>query len=1637
MKSRMTGKRISAILLAGVMLFQQTGALYAQESDDAVLPEEFLELLDDQEPELLPDEAAVFDEDQTEDPGSGQDEDVSSDDLILDDEEFIAEAEEIQAEETGAEYSAEPVTYTLLENTDSHPYPQSGHNYSNNMETVYSYTSEGADCLKVTFDARTKFEDDWDHLQIYRKAGTESGYQRIGIYTGTALAGVTLTVPGDTIRLLLESDEDTTYWGFAITEIYAGHCSGHVFGDGTTTIQPTCVKPGMLTRTCQLCGYKVDEEITPLSPTLSHSFGEPELIGAATCTTTGTNKYTCSVCGAIEYGTIPTLSEDGKHHYDYEHAYFNGGKYTASCTICGATVTATSGTCGDTLQWYKFAGDGVLMIVGSGAMTNYTQSSSLPWGTGIKKVIFDDAVTSIGSYAFYWCSSLTDVVLPTQLETIRNAAFAETGLKSIVLPDRAPGKTLTVGENAFWNSKIESADLGEGGLSLQMKSFGNCKSLNNITVPEDTTLGYDVFMYSALKSAVLQCPEVNEYTFEGCQSLESVTLENTVTIRRGAFRGALSLTELEFPATLEYLQGDLFNTYYTENGYRNVPISKVTFHNKDTQYDSDTFGNTIYLSDIYGYSCSTAYRLSKSSSNYTFHQIGESSHIWDDGEQTEASTCASEGSMSYTCTRCGDQKTEPIAKLPHTPEKNEGITPTCTQGGRLEYWECTECGGLFAEEACETELTQEQIVITALGHETGYVAAVAATCESAGSIEHWKCSRCEKLFADENCETELTQEQIVLPALGHDLEHITAVEATCEHPGNIEFWRCSRPGCGKCFSDADGNEEIRQSQTVIRQKDHVRVTDPAVAPTCTTSGLTSGVHCSECGRTLVPQRPIEATGHNYTSVVLQEATSTTKGYILYTCENCGDEYTEEIPEDIPVPDANCGSLRIISDSVSLGNTVYQGDFYIDYSGHVTASRSVTINGDVYVFGELLVIGSTLKINGTLYCLRYNNEMSAGSQYDYGRVVTIFGGGVNASEMKVTDEYLEAGIPEIIHERVVTRLGKDATCTEDGVSGEKYCTECGKTIQQAEVIPAYGHDMKHVDAKEAACDQAGNTDHWTCSRCGKLFTDENCENELVTEQVVIEALGHSPSKVNAVAASCEEAGNIEYWKCGRCNRLFAEEACETELTQDQTVTTALDHDWDEGTVTTEPTCSKTGVKTFTCKRDGTHTKTETISALGHKIEKVAAVPATCENAGSIEYWKCGRCDRLFAEEACETELTQDQTVTKATGHDWNEGSVTKKATCTEAGERLFVCRHDAEHVKKETLPVLGHDPMKVNAVPASCVKAGNIGYWKCRRCGKLFADANCTKAITSADTVIPAAGHRLQRTAAKTATCTAAGNIEYWYCGTCKKYFRDSAGKTEITQTATVIKAAGHKWNTGYTVDKPATTAAAGSKSIHCSVCGAVKPGSSMAIPKLAPQKVTLIAAYNGAHGVGVKWIKLAGATEYTIWQKYNGVWKPIATVKPNDSRLQVSGNTLMYTDQTVKTGYGKGYIYSVSAKIGNTVVDYDRAGVAIYRLNPPTLVKAVNSKTGTAVVSWKGVFGSTETNGAYDLQYATEANAKAGKFTSVMKLPGYAHNVTSATVTGLKKGTKYIFRIRCSKTNKDRGTFYSEYSPWLSVTISK
>ena len=229
----------------------------------------------------------------------------------------------------------------------------------------------------------------------------------------------------------------------------------------------------------------------------------------------------------------------------------------------------------------------------------------------------------------------------------------------------------------------------------------------------------------------------------------------------------------------------------------------------------------------------------------------------------------------------------------------------------------------------------------------------------------------------------------------------------------------------------------------------------------------------------------------------------------------------------------------------------------------------------------------------------------------------------------------------------------------------------------------------------------------------------------------------------------------------------------------------EHKWDEGKVTTEPTCEKEGIKTYTCKNCQT-TKTESIKALGHDYSKDWTIDqeATCQQEGSKSH-HCTRCDSK-----------KDVTVIPKTGHNWDAGEVTTKATCTKDGVKTYTCK-DCKTTKTESIKALGHDYSSSWTIDkaATCINEGS----KSHHCTRCDSKSNVT--------VIPKTGHNWDSGVVTTkATCTKDG-VKTYTCKDCKDT------KTEI------IKALGHDYSSSWTIDKAATCTNEGSKSHHCSRCG--------------------------------------------------------------------------------------------------------------------------------------------------------------------------------------------------------------------------
>lgn len=133
---------------------------------------------------------------------------------------------------------------------------ESPHNYETNCTDFWVYTLEGAQSINVTFHESTNTEDGFDHIEIYDKAGNKQ------TFTGTALAGKTITLEGDTVKIKLDSDSAGTEWGFKVTSVTAADSHEHSY-TGVVTKPATETQTGIMTYTCS-CGDSYTEEIPML-----------------------------------------------------------------------------------------------------------------------------------------------------------------------------------------------------------------------------------------------------------------------------------------------------------------------------------------------------------------------------------------------------------------------------------------------------------------------------------------------------------------------------------------------------------------------------------------------------------------------------------------------------------------------------------------------------------------------------------------------------------------------------------------------------------------------------------------------------------------------------------------------------------------------------------------------------------------------------------------------------------------------------------------------------------------------------------------------------------------------------------------------------------------------------------------------------------------------------------------------------------------------------------------------------------------------------------------------------------------------------------------------------------------------------
>ncbi len=375
-----------------------------------------------------------------------------------------------------------------------------------------------------------------------------------------------------------------------------------------------------------------------------------------------------------------------------------------------------SGTCGakgSNLTW-TLDSEGVLTISGSGDMHGYG-SSDAPWygsRSRVKSAVIAEGVTSIGESAFENCRSLTSVTIPNSVTSIGWSAFFYCkSLTSVTIPDSVtsvgayaflgctsltsvtiPDSVTSIGGGAFaecWS--LTGVTVPDGVTSIGDSAFASCTSLTSVTIPDSvTSIGGGAFawctsltgiwvtegnshyssdasgvLFSKDKTTLVQYPgafaayaipdsvtSIGQHAFNGCRSLTSVTIPDGVTsIGDGAFASCTSLTDVYYAGS--EAQWKAISISSTENDDLLTANIHYNYVSHTHSYKAVVTAPTCTEKGYTTHTCACG-------DSYVDTYTDALGHAWDNGKVTKEPTETETGVKTFTCTRCGETKTEVI-----------------------------------------------------------------------------------------------------------------------------------------------------------------------------------------------------------------------------------------------------------------------------------------------------------------------------------------------------------------------------------------------------------------------------------------------------------------------------------------------------------------------------------------------------------------------------------------------------------------------------------------------------------------------------------------------------------------------------------------------------------------------------------------------------------------------------------------------------------------------------------------------------------------------------------------------------------------------------------------------------------------
>ena len=390
-------------------------------------------------------------------------------------------------------------------------------------------------------------------------------------------------------------------------------------------------------------------------------------------------------------------------------------------------------------------------------------------------------------------------------------------------------------------------------------------------------------------------------------------------------------------------------------------------------------------------------------------------------------------------------------------------------------------------------------------------------------------------------------------------------EATCTEEGEKKFT------CSIC-----GDEKTEKVSATGHQHTEIRNKKEA---TCKETGYSGDTWCKDCGKKILSGQAIAKTeNHSWDAgKVTTKATCTEEGEKTFTCSICGDEKTEKVSatghqhtEIRNKKEATCKETGYSGDTwcKDCGKKILSGQAIAKTENHSWDAGKVTTKATCTEEGEK-----------TFTCSICGDEK--------------------------TEKVSATG-----HQHTEIRNKKEATCKEEGYSGDTWCKDCGKKILSGQAIAkTEDHSWNQGEiTKEPTCKEKGEKT-FTCSICGNTKTEK------------VSTTDHQHMEIrNQKNPTCKEAGYSGDTYCADCG---------VKISSGKTIAKTKNHNWDGGVITTEPTCTERGEKTFTCTICG-NTNTKKVNATGHSYGAYKVVKEPTNKRKGLKSKTCSVCGKIVYE-----------------------------------------------------------------------------------------------------------------------------------------------------------------------------------------------------------------------------------------------------------------------------------------------------------------------------------------------------------------------------------------------------------------------